>query len=209
MRSRAYSAAMPNLREATKLPLLLAARACSFREIAEYDALRSIGLNSSHRTIAAQVRTRREYDSALLYAFLNPAVRTVFYHRLNCGTRKDKLMRLALRLFYPGQPGVEIKCDSRDIGPGFVLGHGQACVIWAKRIGRDSTIFQQVTLGLRDGKSDSAPILGDRVWIWPGAIVIGRNIGDDATVGAGAVVVREDVPAGATVVGVPAGIIDR
>lgn len=47
-------------------------------------------------------------------------------------------------------------------------------------------------------------IIGNRVWIGGGAIILaGVTIGDDAIVGAGSVVTR-DVPVGATVVGNPA-----
>ena len=47
-------------------------------------------------------------------------------------------------------------------------------------------------------------MIGNRVWIGGGAIVLaGVRIGDDAIVGAGSVVTR-DVPAGTTVVGNPA-----
>ncbi len=52
-------------------------------------------------------------------------------------------------------------------------------------------------------------ILGINVWIGAGATVLPRiHIGDDSIVGAGAVV-TQNVPAGVTVVGVPAKIIDR
>ena len=54
-----------------------------------------------------------------------------------------------------------------------------------------------------------APILGDRVNVGAGAIILGdHKIGDDAVIGAGAVVI-DDVPVGATVVGNPARVLGR
>ena len=72
-------------------------------------------------------------------------------------------------------------------------------------IGDDVTLYQGVTLGgvsLDPGKRH--PTLGDGVVIGAGAAVLGPfTVGDGARVGSNAVVLRE-VPAGATVVGIPA-----
>jgi maltose O-acetyltransferase len=46
-------------------------------------------------------------------------------------------------------------------------------------------------------------MIGPNVWIGGGAIILRVTLGNDAVVGAGAVVTR-DVPPGATVVGNPA-----
>lgn len=60
----------------------------------------------------------------------------------------------------------------------------------------------------RDGVEGARPItLGDNVWLGGGVIVLpGVEIGDDAVVGAGAVVSR-DIPPGSVAVGNPARVI--
>ena len=60
------------------------------------------------------------------------------------------------------------------------------------------------------GRENGAPVtLGADCWIGGGAVILpGVTVGDGATVGANAVVTR-DVPAGATVAGIPARLIAR
>ena len=87
--------------------------------------------------------------------------------------------------------------------------HGAGIVVNDRTVlGDDVTLRQNVTLGnvRPDGP---CPVVGDRVELGAGCIVLGGiRIGDDARVGAGAVVTK-DVPAGATVVGNPARILER
>lgn len=64
-------------------------------------------------------------------------------------------------------------------------------------IGKECWIYQNVTIGEANSK---APTIGNNVLIGAGACLIGDiHIGDGARIGAGAVV-RQDVPANATVV---------
>lgn len=69
-------------------------------------------------------------------------------------------------------------------------------------IGNGLTILQQVTIGVDQFKSTTAgPVIGDHVFIGAGAKIIGPiRIGDDAIIGANAVITK-DIPGGATVVG--------
>jgi serine O-acetyltransferase len=90
-----------------------------------------------------------------------------------------------------------------DFGPGFVLFHSNGVVINKNvRGGSNIHLHHEVTIG--SDEAGHAPILGSNIDIGAGAKIIGGvTIGDDARVGANAVVVH-DVPAGATVVGIPA-----
>lgn len=131
---------------------------------------------------------------------------------------------LAERLAYAGK-GATIRppfhCDygfNISLGDGAFLNFN--CVILdvvAVAIGAKTQIGPGVQILAADHPRDAAeragglefgrPIsIGANVWIGGGAIILpGVRIGDDALVGAGAVVTR-DVPPGATVVGNPARV---
>jgi len=95
------------------------------------------------------------------------------------------------------------------IGRGVFIDHGSGIVIGeTAEIGDGCTIYQGVTLGgtsFSHGKRH--PTLGRNVTVGVNSSVLGAIVlGDNAKVGGGSVVVK-DVPANATVVGVPARIV--
>jgi serine O-acetyltransferase len=93
-----------------------------------------------------------------------------------------------------------------ELGRRVVIEHQGAIVVHGyAQIGDDCVIRQGVTIGNRYmGAPFDAPRLGDRVEVGAGAQILGAvTVGDDARIGAGAVVL-DDVPRGATAVGVPA-----
>lgn len=94
-----------------------------------------------------------------------------------------------------------------DIGGGLLLPHPNGVVIHPDAvIGPNCLLFQQVTIGEAKG---AVPRLGGHVDVGAGAKLVGGiSIGDHAVIGANAVVTR-DVPAGATVVGIPAREVKR
>ena len=96
-----------------------------------------------------------------------------------------------------------------SIGGGLHLSHATQVIISPEaRIGRDCELAQGTTIGVggRAGHR-GAPVIGDRVYIGPGAKVFGPiRVGNDVAIGANAVVC-EDVPDGAVVAGVPAKIV--
>ncbi|MFZ0032137.1 MAG: serine O-acetyltransferase [Candidatus Cybelea sp.] len=95
------------------------------------------------------------------------------------------------------------------IGKGVFIDHGSGVVIGeTAELGDGCTIYQGVTLGgtsLSHGKRH--PTLGRNVIVGVNSSVLGAiALGDNAKVGGGSVVVK-DVPANATVVGVPARVV--
>jgi serine O-acetyltransferase len=87
--------------------------------------------------------------------------------------------------------------------PGVYILHGQIVIDGITEIRHGVTIAPFVTIGLRAGDV-VGPTVEPNVHIGSGAKVLGRiTVGTGAQIGANAVVL-EDVPEGATVVGVPA-----
>lgn len=79
-------------------------------------------------------------------------------------------------------------------------------------IGRNATIFQHVVVGsntLRDSKLAGSPTIGDNAYIGAGAIVVGHvTVGDNCRVGAGAVV-HENLSDNSVAVQAPTRIIQK
>lgn len=95
------------------------------------------------------------------------------------------------------------------IGEGTRMGIGGvgAVIHPAAIIGTDCVISQNVTIGSRAG-GGGLPVIGNNVFIGPGAKCLGGRIGSNVVVGANAVVIDE-VPDNCVVAGVPARIISR
>lgn len=106
--------------------------------------------------------------------------------------------------------GISISPDC-TIGPGLYIGHFGGIVLHTDVVmGKDCNLSQGVTLGLgRKGDVWGVPTVGDRVYIAPGAKVIGPiHLADGTVVGANAVVTRSTEPDD-VVGGVPAKVIGR
>jgi serine O-acetyltransferase len=106
--------------------------------------------------------------------------------------------------------GIEIHPGAK-IGSCVFIDHGMGVVIGeTAEVGDGCTIYQGVTLGgttLYRG-TKRHPTLGAGVVVGAGAKILGGfTVGDGARIGSNAVVVKE-VPAGATVVGIPGRVIE-
>lgn len=112
---------------------------------------------------------------------------------------------LSLILFFAYR--IELNTNA-EIGPGLVLPHPTGIVIGAHRIGARVVIFQNVTLGAKslNFKYDPAlrPHLGDDVSVGSGAVIVGGvSIGKCSIVAANSLVTR-DVDENMLSIGVPA-----
>jgi serine acetyltransferase/glycosyltransferase involved in cell wall biosynthesis len=105
--------------------------------------------------------------------------------------------------------GIQIPFSAK-IGPGFYIGHF-GCIFVGKDaiIGENCNISQGVTIGQGGrGGNQKTPVIGNRVYIGPGAKLFGEiRIGNDVAIGANSVVTK-DLPDNAVAVGVPAEIIN-
>jgi serine O-acetyltransferase len=162
------------------------------------------------------VRAYRERDPAArsnLEVFLAyPGLHAVGIHGVSSFFWRHGWFTLARFISHIGRflTGIEIHPGAK-LGRRFVIDHGMGVVIGeTAEIGDDVYIYHQVTLGgTSTAKGKRHPTIGNNVIIGAGAKVLGAIlIGDNARIGANAVVVAP-VPAGTTVVGIPARPVDR
>ena len=149
---------------------------------------------------------RSKLEIFLLYA----GVHATLYHRLAHWLYRHKLRFLARCVSQWSRfwTGIEIH-PGATIGRRLVIDHGTGIVIGeTAQLGDDVLLCQGVPLGA-PGKDTGKrhPTLGNNVLVGAGAKVLGPiTIHDNARIAAGAVVLQE-VPEGATAVGVPAQIV--
>lgn len=158
------------------------------------------------RTVFAKDPAAR---SVLEVILCYPGLHAVWIYRIAHFFWKCRLFLIGRVVSQMGRSltGIEIHPGAK-IGRRFFIDHGMGVVIGeTSEIGDDVLIYQGVVLGGTTlEKKKRHPTLGNNVVVGSGAIVLGAiNIGDGARIGAGSVVIN-DVPPGATCVGVPGRI---
>ena len=141
-----------------------------------------------------------------------PGLHAVLFHRVSHRLWLWHMKWLARMLSHLGRwlTGIEIH-PGATIGRRFFIDHGMGVVIGeTAEIGDDCTLYHGVTLGGTSWqKGKRHPTLGNDVVVGAGAKVLGPiTLADGVRVGSNAVVVK-DVPAGATVVGIPGRVVAR
>lgn len=149
---------------------------------------------------------RSAVEVVLFYPGFHARLAHRFAHAMH--VRGVPLLPRGLMFFTRFLTGIEIH-PGATIGSRFFIDHGMGVVIGeTAEIGDDVMLYQGVTLGGTSTKRIKRhPTLRDRVTVGAGAKVIGGiEIGENARIGAGSVVVT-NVPPNATVVGVPGHIV--
>lgn len=159
-------------------------------------------MNSKEKILEWLIRPERFYIRRYLrflrqeekYTFSAPDKLRAFWYK----ARKN---RLGSRL------GFIISAGCFD--EGLQLEHFGSVIVNPKaRIGKNCKIHGNCCIGSDGGYPDDSPVIGDNVDIGQGAQILGGiRIADDVRIGAGAVVVKDVLTPGVTLVGVPARAI--
>ena len=139
--------------------------------------------------------------------FCYPGFHVLLFHRLAHAAWHAGLKFIARAVSQTGRllTGIEIH-PAAKIGRRVFIDHGMGLVIGeTAEVGNDVTLYHGVTLGGVSLKQEKRhPTIGDCVVVGSGAQVLGPiTVGEKALIGANAVVLS-DVPAGVTMVGIPA-----
>jgi serine O-acetyltransferase len=139
-----------------------------------------------------------------------PGVHAIFIYRIAHRMWKKGWRYLPRLLSYIARIWTSIDIHpGATIGSRFFIDHGAGVVIGeTAQIGDEVTLYHGVTLGgVSWSKGKRHPTLKDRVVVGAGAKILGPiEVGEHARVGANSVVVSP-VPAGKTVVGIPAKVV--
>ena len=149
---------------------------------------------------------RTKLDVFLLY----PSIHARLAHMISHFLYKKNLLFLARLISQIARflTGIEIH-PGATLGAGILIDHGMGVVIGeTAELGDRITIYHGTTLGgTGKEKGKRHPTVGDNVVIGAGSKVLGNiKIGSNSKIGANSVVL-DDVPEGATVVGIPGKVV--
>lgn len=144
-----------------------------------------------------------------------PGYKYTFWMRTANYSKQNGILFMPLYLIsrllmnrYQYKYGICIPYNTR-IGEGLYIGHyGGIFVNQGAIIGKNCNINQDVSIGATyGGKNPGIPVIGDNVYLGPGAKIIGGiNLGNNVAVGANCVV-NIDIPDEGVVIGNPCRIV--
>lgn len=163
-----------------------------------------------------RITENKKMSSLIRHVLIGEAYRYIFWMRTCAYTKQHPV----LKIFYPLTKiilvhfrykfGIYIPEDTQ-IGSGFYIGHfGFIIVNSSSKIGKNCSISHGVTLGQANrSRNKGWPVIGDNVYIGPGAKIVGAvKIGNNVAIGANCVVTK-DIPDNSVVVGIPGRVISQ
>jgi len=154
-------------------------------------------------------------SSFLYHMVLSPGYKYSFWMRTCLYSKSHSVLRFLFFPFawfvlrhYEYKYGIAISYQTQ-VGSGLFIGHiGGIVVNRYVIIGKNCNISHQVTLGVANrGQRKGYPVIGDNVYIGPGAKVFGSVcVGNSVAIGANCVVTK-DIPDNSVVVGIPGKVI--
>lgn len=136
------------------------------------------------------------------------ALRRLEYHYNNKGIYHRLMLPWAYYRWYSLSLKTGISIPKNTCEKGLTLYHFGSIVVNPEcRIGRNCCIMNNVNIGANGG-SLKAPVIGNNVYIGPGAVIFGDiEIADGCYIGANAVVDKSFTEPNSVIVGVPAKVI--
>jgi serine O-acetyltransferase len=166
------------------------------------------------RADLARYTSSRGWRGYLHTYFTQAGFRVTFWYRVaRHASAKNRLLGKCCTFWlmrYQHQTGVQLN-PGTEIGPGLFIPHfGSIIINTRSRIGKNCYLSHDVTLGkAHSGPRQGVPVLGDDVFIGPGAKILGHlTIGDNAAIGANSVVLS-DIPPSCFAAGAPAKVIKQ
>ena len=160
------------------------------------------------RPVSPYRRMRTVLETEAIWAIAVFRFGQFVYHDAN------RLTRILLKPFYEWAAkwvglvvGIHLFPDT-TVGPGFYIGHyGGIWISPLATLGANCNIGPGVVIGVAGQGRDKGPVLGDRVWVGPGAVITGEvRVGSGAVIAANSLV-ASNIPENAVAIGVPARVI--
>jgi serine O-acetyltransferase len=151
--------------------------------------------------------------------WLNPVIWAIASYRLGNWLHTTKpfvLIRIPLKVvFFFAYKFCEVFMEMcidphASVGEGLYIGHiGGVHINPGAVLGKNCDLAHRVTIGTSSMGRQGAPILGDEVYVGTGATLVGKiRVGNGAKIAANTLVIN-NIPEGATVMGVPGRVIMR
>ena len=171
------------------------------------------------KELRADLRRYRALGETKREILLSPAVWALVWFRFGHWIYKEncpRLLRLPLKVAHTlgykfFEAFMQMRLDpSSQVGEGLYMTHvGGIHLHPDVVIGKNCNLAHHVTIGTSAMGRKGVPRIGDNVYIGTGASIIGTiRIGDGAKIAANTLVIS-NIPAGATVMGVPGRVVMR